>query len=154
MVYFKNQLLLITVMFKERKMRGFTLVEISVIVAIMGLLLAIILTGVTAAKNKANNARIEQDFYQIRIEAGKTFALTQSYEGFCDNGVLNPDNSVLAALEEDIRKYNKDQAPVCYNTTDKYCVSAPLYTGQSFCVDYRGYSGTALGTCDSGAVCY
>lgn len=141
---------------KKRRKTGFTLVELMVVLVVIGALASIIFVAVVASLAKTKNARVETDFYQIRIEAGKMYALFQSFDGLCDSGspILNLNNEALAALVADIKEYNGGQEPKCYDSVNVYCVSAPLFTGEDFCVDFSGYAGSAPKICDDTYVCH
>lgn len=136
------------------KGKGFTLIELMVVIGIIGIIMGITLLGVISAMNKAKDSSVERDCSQIRIEAAKIYAEDESFTALCQDSVLNKSNPDLALMAADIRKYNRGLDPVCHTTGKDYCVAATLFTGGSYCVDSTGYAGRGLSACDSSAKCH
>ena len=126
------------------KSKGFTIIELIVVIAIIAILAAIVLVNVTVYINKAKDAAIKSDIANIALGMGSCFAAGNgvTYVG-CDSNTTY----VPAALASDITA--KSSAPTYSTSTTAYCVSAPLASSAStyICADSTGVtksSGTSI----------
>jgi len=68
---------------KKKKKKGFTLMELLVVVAIIGILAAIVLVSLNSARNKGKNAAIKAQMSQLR-SAGEMFNEDNgAFTGWC-----------------------------------------------------------------------
>ncbi|MCX6737820.1 MAG: prepilin-type N-terminal cleavage/methylation domain-containing protein, partial [Candidatus Parcubacteria bacterium] len=127
--------------------KGFTLIELLIVIAIIGLLTAIVLVTFRGAPAKANDARIKADISQVRTQAEVIWTDTSSYATLCSGGTLNESQAnygaQLGALETDITSRQGTLAMHCYaaqTNNSTYCVSAQLMNNTNlwFCVDSTG----------------
>jgi prepilin-type N-terminal cleavage/methylation domain-containing protein len=123
----------------ERK--GFTIIELLVVVAIIGILTTIIIVSLREASDRAKNTNVIANVTQIRKTAEGMYAQGSSgYEDLCLSGALNVIyTDVLKTLKEDIEKYGGSNI-VCHSSKYSYCVSAQLggSVTKYFCVDSDG----------------
>jgi prepilin-type N-terminal cleavage/methylation domain-containing protein len=127
---------------------GFTLIELLMVIAIIGLLTAIILVASKGAPARANDARIKYDVIQARTQAESIWSNTSSYATLCSAGTLNESQinygDQLATLESDISKKQGGTLSLhCYaaqTSNSTYCLSAQLVSDTSlwFCIDSTG----------------
>lgn len=138
---------------KQRFQTGFTLVELLVVVAIIGILSALILVSFTNYRNKGKDSRIETSLSQVRRVATIIFNENNSYQSVCVGNTLNGANSDLGKIKNDVMN-NSGSNPSCYASAGAYCVQSSFATpGKSYCVDSIGYAGTSLTTCNANYVC-
>lgn len=128
------------VFFKTRK--GFTIIELLIVVAIIGILATIIAVSVREASDRTRNTKIVTSVTQIRKVAEDIYLQEFTYEVLCLAGGLNTGyNSVLLILKDDIEKYGGTNL-VCYSSRYSYCVSVQMGGQQTkyFCIDDGGGS--------------
>ena len=119
---------------------GFTLVELLVVVGIIALLSSLTAVVAREARDRGRDMRIQTSLSQVRFEAALIYNRDNSYVILCDaNNTLNETNDNLKIIEDEARKQSGSE-PECYATEDTYCVSSPLVTGKSYCLDSTGYA--------------
>lgn len=155
--------------------KGFTLIEILVVIAIIGVLASIVMSSVNSARAKAQDASIKANLNSLRIQAAVyrsdngDYGMSTDNYGDCNSGglLVDPDiEEIIVALRE-INTYE----PVCIlsdgdiNTQDgdigvmvkSWAISAQLSSNSniSWCVDSSGASmqGDASMIADETALC-
>lgn len=111
---------------------GFTLVEMLVVIAIIGVLSATVLTALGPARNKAKDARIISELNQIRAVAETL------YDGTYER--VSVDNTSIARAAADILK---NQGELIISTSDgalNFAAYSKLASNSSvfYCVDSLG----------------
>ena len=133
------------------KVEGFTLVEMLVVVAVIGILAATLLTALGPARNKAKDARIEGDLHQARTVAETLFNL--NYDALCVS--WGTANSALNKLQLDMTA-NGAKTPTCLITpasgSNAYRMYAQINDNTWWCVDSNGFSGNLGATSPAGVV--
>ncbi len=117
-----------------KRLSGFTLVEMLVVIAIIGILSTTVLTALGPARNKAKDARIISDINQIRAVAETL------YDGTYDNVAL--DQPEIAKAAADVAKnqgelrINKssDQGALNFAAYSKLASDSNTF----YCVDSAG----------------
>ncbi len=134
-------------LFFSKVSKGFTLIEILVVVTIIATLIAISWTSIDRYQNKANDTAIGADLSQIRKVAIMVYIDEHSYESICDAGTLNdgPEaHPALKTIEDAVRRIT-DKNPKCFSKKTEYCVQSELISGGYFCVDSTGFAGKIEG---------
>jgi len=137
------------------KSRGFTIIELIVVIAIIAVLAAIVLVNVTGYINKGKDAAIKGNMATILTNSAIYYDSDAtnkgSYTSFSGNVFYTAPATAIA---------NSDKgsvAPIYFGNASTFCVTAPLNDGTTYCVDSTGYKGllvsgkcaAAGGTCTS-----
>lgn len=141
------------------KSKGFTIIELLVVVAIIAVLAAIVLVNVTGYINQGKNAAIKGNLTTVLTNAAVHYDTNGNYTTFLTStGYTNPEAAAAAASGVAIAAITEGLNTTTNNT---WCSCAPLKTttlepaGSTFCVDASGYklvTLTACGTrCTNGA---
>lgn len=143
------------------KRSGFSLIEVIIVVAIIGILTGIILVGTARSRLKGQDTAIRNDVGQLRIMAEQVYD-TQGASYL--NWHLHPDvQSLVGQLVGDIDEKYGNVVPDTYPTSypgsyetvlrysqrKDYCVSAPLRSdpGKYYCIDATGVFAIADSHC-------
>ena len=120
--------------------KGFTIIELIVVIAIIAVLAAIVLVDVTRYINKSKDAAIQSNMSALNTVAVAYFAEHGDYSGMCnDPGVV----SVREANNKIIDYAYLSCFPADYISCESSGWSSfwPLSDSTFWCVDYSGFSG-------------
>lgn len=124
--------------------RGFTLIELLIVIAIIGVLVAIVLGGINIARSKARDNGVRNDIRQMRWLAEEAY--NSNGADYTDWNLDTGITDRLDILLNDLDKHTGHTAPpdhatrICATQQHDYCISAPLASdaSQYFCVDATG----------------
>lgn len=137
--------------------KGFSLIEILIVIAVISILSVLILMGVQRGKLKAYDNSIRNDVGQLRWQAE---ILYDQRGATYQDWATNPPPSIaeqLAVLREDINTnfgntdYPDDDVVVILDDQSKeYCISAPLRSDATkyYCVDALATFKTVTAPCE------
>lgn len=124
--------------------RGFTLVELMVIVAIIGLFSTVALTSLSGSRHKGNDAAIKTQLREIQKSA-EIYALYNGNKfGVADDCKTGMFASVkIKPLFDALKSANLETGALCVSTNVGYAVQSQLISDSSkyWCVDSTGYQG-------------
>lgn len=116
--------------------KGFTIIELIVVIAIIAILAAIVLLNVTQYINKGKDAAIKSNFYTIFTNSALYFNTNYNYINFLSNaGYTTP---AAAAQSEN------GGTPLIssIDSTDYHfcaCSTLKVISGDTYCIDDTGY---------------
>lgn len=118
--------------------KGFTLIEILLVVAIIGIIASITITQVANSRQRAKDAKIKQNVSNILNYAEKYHLdNASSYANFCADTELN--NSINAAFNfsPNARSFSNTD---CISDSDEYIIAVPIneINNAVYCVDSKG----------------
>jgi len=122
-----------------RKGKGFTLVELLIVIAIVGILASIILASMQSSRNRAKDSAIIQSLRDLRSVAELHYNENYTYVGVCnsaDNTITDTGN--FGRLEGYVNENIGTGVLTCNDDLSGYAVIADLHNGNCWCVDYQG----------------
>ena len=144
-----------------RRTRGFSLIELLIVIAIIGILTGLILVGTSRSRLKGQDTAIRNDVSQLRLMAEQVYD-TQgaSYLNWHLNASVQAQVAqLLADVDEKYGNTVPDTYPTSYPASYEtvlrfsqrkdYCVSAPLRSepGKYYCIDTTGVFTVAESHC-------
>jgi len=141
--------------------KGFTLIELLVVIAIIGVLSAVVLASLNAARSKGSDASVKQNLIGTRAQAELFFyANGNSYLNICGassvGGVKSVNAQVTAAAAAAglgaiaINAVGSNTTATCNATASGWAAEVPLKNGPPtnpmFCTDYTGLATTTGGS--------
>lgn len=119
--------------------KGFTIIELLVVVAIIAVLAAIVLVNVTQYINKGKDAAIKGNMSTILTNAAVFYDGAGNYTNFTASPSYTGPSTAIT---------NANVAPVYVGSATAFCVTAVLKDATTYCVDSTGFKGTmASGQC-------
>ncbi|MEA3452724.1 MAG: prepilin-type N-terminal cleavage/methylation domain-containing protein, partial [Patescibacteria group bacterium] len=121
-----------------RTKKGFTLIEVLIVVAIIGILATIVIVSLRETSDRGRNTKIIAAVVQARKIAEDMYVVNGSYESLCDGAGGPSSNSELQTIQMDVAEYGRSLA--CYSGDYHYCISV-LLIGENanyFCIDDQG----------------
>ncbi len=120
------------------KSKGFTIIELLVVVAIIAVLAAIVLVNVTGYINQGKNAAIKGNLATVLTNGAVFYDTTSSYSGFCaSSNFTAPSAAITSAGGAAICAANATNTAWCACSTLK--VTSSEIANSTFCVDSTGY---------------
>ncbi len=130
---------------KEANKKGFTIIELLVVVAIIAVLTGIVLVNVTSYINKGKDAAIKGNLATLLTNGAVYFDSNGNYTTFCTSSM------VAGKPIYDAINTAAGAAPTCAVkiTNDAWCACSTLKTtaGNVFCVDSTGYKKETTNNC-------
>ena len=143
--------------------RGFTLIELMLVIAVIVILVTIIAGLMMNSRSRAQNARLESDLKQLRVLGESYSNQSGSYVGW-DDCVLHPDTAQcrtddpglagsVQTLKNDIQVRQPDHNLSTGIGDTTFCMSLNLLNGNVACTDSTGQFKTDLSSfqCSNGA---
>jgi len=115
--------------------KGFTIIELIVVISIIGILATIVLTNVNSYKGKAKDAIIKEDMNQFFQLAQEYYNNHGNYGGFCTD-------SLTQRLFDAIPAYEGKKIKICQHDANRWMVCAnlnfPEDRSSAWCIDAGG----------------
>jgi|SRR3989344_3147109 len=137
--------------FNSRK--GFSLVELLIVITIIGILSTIVLSSLSNSRSKAYDTKVKEQLSSFRTSA-EIYFTNQSPTSYapvvnsCTNGIFADLQDVNASpgLYLTVANLPPNTQVVCSASDSAYAVKATLYSGNAYwCVDSLGTSKSIIG---------
>ncbi len=147
--------------------KGFTLLELLVVVGLVAVLAAVIIAVLSTARNKGANAGIQSNLFNA-ISQGEIFFISNtsvpnSYTAVCTNGAVGGVQGIglnvfTAAKAGGLQNYSTNTTggvgvATCNDSATAWASEVPLKTGGFWCVDSTGISKQTNNSIGSGTIC-
>jgi prepilin-type N-terminal cleavage/methylation domain-containing protein len=122
---------------------GFTLIELLAVVAIIGLMAAIVLSNMAKNRNSARDAAVKSSLQEVQKAAEFLYGKVEaSYEGVCDaKDTTLSDQGDFGKIKVYIEKNNGPNGVIgCKDGGEAYAVISSLNLKDCWCVDWQGTS--------------
>ncbi len=117
-------------------MRGFTIVELLIVIAIIGILVAVVLGALGDARDEGLEAKIKSEMTMLAKRAKVDEAQALTYDVVCgSNGFAT--STDIARIITSIERF-APEAVVCNSTTEAFAASVALSSTTHWCVDSAG----------------
>lgn len=134
--------------------RGFTLIEILVVVAIIGILTSVVMGSLNTARDRAEDASVRANMSAMRSQAELYHEVNgSSFEGVCDNTAgVGGVKTIYMGVSEAVFATGGSSvgtgpttvyAGTCNDDVSSWAAEASLKTGGFYCIDNTGKAATS-----------
>jgi len=119
---------------------GFTIIELLAVIAIVGILVAIVLVRTGSAKKEGEDAAVRTALREVRNAGELYYNNSETYEGVCDPGDTTlSDDEDFGRIKDYITKHNGAEGIIgCKDDKAGYAVISSLNLGNCWCIDSEG----------------
>jgi prepilin-type N-terminal cleavage/methylation domain-containing protein len=125
------------------KTKGFTLVELLIVIAIIGILSSVVISNLGESRSQANDAKIQSQLSNIRGSAELYFISNGSYGSTnysCTGGMFSDTTSGMSELAK-VSNYPDGTNLICNSNSTSWAVQGSLASTTTYwCVDKGGTS--------------
>lgn len=114
---------------------GFTLIELVIVIAIIGIISTLSLTAINSSRNNSKDARIIADLNQLKAIAESLY--DNNYDAF------NLNDSKVKVLSDDIRNFggNLNLLILPSSNSQSYRIYSSLNNGKYYCINSEEFNG-------------
>jgi prepilin-type N-terminal cleavage/methylation domain-containing protein len=130
-------------LFNFKSNKGFTLLEILVVISIIGILVALSATAFSVAQKKSRDARRQGDLKQMQTAFEQYYATPENNSSYTNCNAMSTDSFPGGSRPVDPKT---NVAYACQGDADEYCACALLESGTGNATDTAGSTTCSFGT--------
>lgn len=127
---------------------GFTIVELLIVIAIIGILVAVILGSLSSARDDGLAAKVKSEMAVLLKRSSVDESQSLTYDVVCGSNGFATSTAVMSIIAS-IERFSPEKV-TCHSQTSKFAASAATGSSTYWCIDSTGVSKEATAQLTAG----